>query len=125
MKEFYIIESGKLVKYLRDGSCNQCGECCKRIIDYELVTFVCDDCKSLSDFEVSLPEGFSIFQAQGVWWILRTEVTEKTWTCPNFESGLCEIWDGWDFPVVCRYWPVHPRDLVNFPKCGFWFERIE
>lgn len=25
---------------------------------------------------------------------------------------------------LCRYWPIHPDNLIHFPDCGFSFREV-
>jgi len=76
-----------------------------------------------ADPDYSNWEGWSQHEDQGVEWWWKLDVTDEMLDheCASLVGGLCEVWDG--LPAVCRHFPMQPRDIEKFPKCGFWFER--
>jgi len=128
-KWFWIVEDGELVSYLRTGSCNQCGRCCCQNeigIRMEASLGRKDAYPSGDDADYSEWEGWSTHQDQGIDWWWKLDVRDKMGNPCHYqdEKGLCMQWDG-DLPAVCRYFPMHPRDIERFPECGFSFERVE
>ncbi len=125
-KHFWIVEDGELVPYHRTGSCNQCGRCCcQNEIGIRMIAW-CGE-KGVEDYDWSASEGWSNHRDQGVEWWWELDVRDKMMDNPchyQDEKGLCMQWDG-DLPAVCRYFPMHPRDIEKFPECGFGFERAE
>jgi len=133
--DFYTVESGKLVHYIRTGHCNRCGECCgiKNTIIYSINTNFGDTSvddaqdRDLPSEDWSEWEGYSIFRAQGLWWYFKvTDVVEnetpQLCSMQDPETKLCSLWDNPDdFPAICRYWPFKQSDLDPFPNCGFEF----
>lgn len=130
-RTFWIVENGVLVRYRREGECNQCGECCRgyRITYTVSVSFGHDDDDCGTDDTWKEWEGYSVFYAQGIWWFLKTLKIEyeEGVECPLLtHQGLCSEWkDPKDFKPICRYWPYHPADLEHFPECGFSFIKEE
>jgi len=134
--DFYTVEDGKAVHYIRSGECNQCGECCgiKYQITYSINTSFGDtSADAEEDFredDWSSWEGFTLFWAQGLWWYFKvTNVVprETPSPCPyqDPETKLCKLWNDVDrFPAICRYWPFRESDLDQFPSCGFKFTRV-
>lgn len=138
--EFYIVEDGKLVKYRRTGKCLQCGECCRKTISFQWTIAKASeaDGRIVDDDGEPVPaledeghwtgwDGYSVIWALGVYWYFKvTEVTEVVPTCEKFVDGLCTAHeDIFERPAICPFWPVHPKDLEHFPKCGYSFERVE
>jgi Fe-S-cluster containining protein len=124
-KWFWIVEDGELVSYLRTGSCNQCGRCCcQNEIGIQMEAYTGRRTEGKPDY--SQWEGWSHHRDQGIDWWWRLDVRDKMGDPCHYqdEKGLCMRWDG-DLPAVCRYFPMHPRDIEKFPECGFSFERIE
>ena len=128
----FIIEDGKLVGYERSGECNGCGDCCeaKHLIRYKM-SFAGDDKedKEQSDDDYSEFEGWSCLWAQSIWWWLYVydDDTEGK-MCSSFdkEARKCKAWkDPIEFPAICLYWPVHPKNITRFPRCSFKFKRVE
>ena len=132
--DVWIVENGELVLYKRSGQCNQCGKCCRT----HTITFI-SEISSISqehgsdevkEDDWSDHEGWSIFEAQGIWWyfkILEIKPKEDSdSTCPRLtESNECTEWQTENFRPICRYWPFHPSNIEYFPGCGFSFERKE
>jgi Fe-S-cluster containining protein len=126
--EIWTVENGKLVSYLREGECNQCGECCCS----HRIVFRCT-ANSHGEEDDSEPdnlaewEGWHSLFGQGVtWWFKIDDVMEEGERCTCLTAdNLCGIWKDDDFPAICRYWPFHPSNLEKFPRCGFRFQRID
>jgi hypothetical protein len=128
MMDILIVEDGKYVPYVRTGKCLQCGQCCcTNEIDAQVQFARCPDSTEDDGNVEDLSEwnGFSAFKAQGLWFWFKFNIHDKNRTneCGSFVDGRCTCWKDDDFPALCRYWPVHPRDLEKFPDCGFHFER--
>ena len=130
----WIVEDGQLVQYERTGQCNQCGACCcTHTISYSMSCTLRTPSRQVtekdSDQDWAGSEGWSALYAQGVWWWFNvTEIEDKPDPCPGFsvETKRCTRWEDMeDFPPICRYWPVNPKDIAKFPQCGFSFERTE
>lgn len=127
----YIVEDGKLVSYERTGQCNRCGECCQKEIEYSLKTGLVDwdNHGTAAGADWSAWEGWTIFLHYGLWWYVkvnRDSIVNRDKPCPWFSNGAtCSKWqDAETFAPVCRYWPFNPRDLEQFTRCGFRFERV-
>lgn len=126
---FWIIEDGVLVCYTREGECLRCGECCRgrRIVYRRFVSPIGEDDGQDEDTIWPEYEGWSVFYAQGTWWYYCTrEITpEDGKQCEVLGSdNTCLKWeDPKDFKPICRYWPYHPKDLEEFPDCGFSFRK--
>ena len=132
--DIWIVEHGKYVLYKRTGECKRCGLCCcKNVIDtqVQLAEIQPEDKQRENDNEpdedLSAWEGWSAFRAQALWFWIKFNVHDelREEACGALVAGKCSEWKGYDFPAVCRYWPVHPSDLAKFPECGFSFERVE
>lgn len=133
--DFYTVENGELVHYIRTGDCNRCGECCgiKNTIAYSIntsfgETSVDDDQdRDVQSEDWSEWEGYTIFWAQRLWWYFKiTKVVDTPNQCgaQEPETKLCQMWDMPDeFPAICRYWPFRQSDLAQFQNCGFEFTR--
>ena len=124
--EFTIIENGERVKYLREGSCNLCGLCCCKNVIGVKITAGCGNEHNEIETNWSDWEGYSEFSAQGInWWVkldVRDEMREKP--CLSLVDGRCSTWKDDDWLAVCRYFPVHPKDIEKFPECTFSFREI-
>lgn len=128
MMKLYIVEQGEFVEYARLGECNQCGTCCcTRAINCktQAVGGYDQDDDETEPTNWSEWEGYSVFWAQHLWWYMKPETleTEREKPCDSFVDGLCTVWKTDEWPSICRYWPVHPNDLLAFPECGFQFVR--
>jgi hypothetical protein len=130
----WTIENGEPVLYVREGQCNQCGECCcNHKITYSMAVGLADqDAGNLDPSKSSWDEweGYSVFFAQGIWWYIKIISIEDDEgdVCPAFdeETGLCTDWqDPEMFRPICRYWPFHPSNIERFRNCGFSFRRVE
>jgi hypothetical protein len=118
----WTVKNGQLQKWERLGQCNGCGACCKGWnITYEATVAVRDD--DSDDYSGS--EGWSAFKHHGVWWWMRvTGIKREETMCECLDGNRCGVWmDEVEFPLLCRYFPVHPDNLKEFPQCGFRFER--
>jgi len=119
----WIVENGKLRKWERTGQCNGCGDCCKGYdISYEYNV----GAQGEGNDDYAEWEGWSAFKHHGVWWWMRVtgiEREEKA-RCGCLEGNRCTVWmDEVEFPLLCRYFPVHPDNVKAFERCGFNFER--
>lgn len=132
--DIWIVEGGQLVQYKRTGQCDQCGACCcAHTIRYDVSASV--------RTAAALPggnggdgadwsgwEGWSTLYGQGVWfWFRVSDVEDEPHQCPSYDVEMkqCTIWQDMEaFPLICRYWPVNPKDIVKFSNCGFSFERV-
>jgi len=120
MMKLRIVKDGKLVEYERLGECNRCGECCCNLrITCKVAAFTSQD--DIDEYDWSDNEGFSVFRAQDLIWYMKATMEEEKKVCSEFEDGACTVWMQDDFPAICRYWPIHPDNLVHFPDCGFSF----
>ncbi len=129
--DFWTVEDGELVLYKRKGACNQCAACCCT----HHITFQIEvggnsgnrDDAGKDDYDWSEREGWSMFLAQGIWWYFKImSVTTPHTPCGGLTPDKkCAEWKTDDFRPICRYWPFHPSNLKEFPKCGFGFERQE
>ena len=77
-----------------------------------------------ADPDYSKWEGYSHHEGQGVEWWWKLNVTDEMLDekCQSLVDGLCKVHD--NQPFVCRYFPMQPRDIEKFPKCGFRFENV-
>ena len=132
---FYVVKDGKYIKYNRIGECNKCGDCCgtKNTITYALTTTLGRAISAPAEMTAAemLPwEGYTTFQAQGIWWwfkVLKTElqIEEEACNAQDKETMLCKGWkDVIEFPAICSYWPFKTSDLELFPRCGFSFIKV-
>ena len=124
----WIVENGEPVKWERLGECNGCGECCqghKIEFQYEMASAGAKGQEEVYDY--SEKEGWSALKAHGVWWwFLIAEIEDSEEKCQCLKDGKCSVWmDEEEFPPMCRYFPLHPKDLEHFQKCGFGFRRAE
>ena len=125
-KHFWIVEDGELVSYLRKGDCNKCGRCCcQNVIGIRLEAFVGRAEDGEPDYSQWEGWSYHLGQKVGWWWKLdvKDEMQESGCSAQN-SDGLCGDWDS-DLPAVCRYFPMHPRDIEKFPECGFSFVVLE
>lgn len=132
-RTFFMVESGKLITYIRHGECKECGECCRCLITGKVPTlgFSCkadDSIETNDQTDWTEYEGYSITSAQGLWWYwppLSIKREERR-DCKMLRDGkICEDWQSEDWPALCRYFPLRPEDIAAFPECGFSFERME
>jgi len=134
--KLYIVEDGALVEYERVGECNGCGDCCeaKHTICYQVQ--VAGDTKLDTKLDTDEPgddfathEGWTCLWAQGVWWwwfVYDDDEDRQRCSRLDAETRRCTCWmDTIDFPAICRYWPVHPKNIERFPRCSFSFTRAE
>lgn len=130
---FYVVEDGELVSYLRTGACTRCGDCCQKKITFEWQVWRSEQegMKDGGDEEGGEPwssyEGYSVILRHGVWWAFLITGIEGVYVCPHWGGGGgCTIWeDQVKRPVLCPFWPVHPKDLEKFPRCGYTFTKLE
>jgi hypothetical protein len=126
-EDFLIVENGKLIHYKRTGECNHCGDCCGNSL-YDINKSV----KAISKSTVKrngghrAPEGWSIFFSQGVWWYMKTRYEPNTrGRCKHHGDSICRIWEDREtLPVLCTYWPIHPKDIEMLPRCGYKFTEV-
>ena len=128
----WIVEGGKLVEYERTGECNECGDCCeaKHSIRFQVSVSGDDEAEvDESQKDYSEWEGWVWLFAQGMqWWWFIYDDDGDSQQCSAFdtETRKCTIWrDDIKFPAICRYWPIHPKNVERFPRCSFSFRRIE
>jgi|GEM_PF-1411379 len=89
----------KMVKYIRRGECNRCGDCCKPRF------FVDEEAKEWYR-ENGLPEnGQCQFLA----------LVDDEWTC-TIHIARSEY---------CRAFPWHPDNLIGLDKCSYLFDAID
>lgn len=129
----WVVENGEPVLYRRQGECWGCGKCCCNFtITYQLETQLGGakneglDVVGIAKDNWGSWEGWSVFHSQGIWWWFKiTGIVESDKGCPELRDGaICNVWqDPEQWPVLCRYWPVHPDNLEKFPDCGFSFAR--
>lgn len=119
----------RIIQYRRVGECNQCGECCKRLI-YVYTThpsLVQLDKITTSDREsISLPTESRYSEP------LDNNPERRTWifqvkdnmpeACPELIEGRCRIHGT---RPVCSVFPTQPSDIENLPDCSYSFEVIE
>jgi len=125
--EFTIIEDGERVKYTREGRCNFCGECCcKNVINVNITAGAGNEKTDGGETDWNDWNGYSEFRSQVVWWWMKFNVHDemREEPCCKLVDGRCSIWKTDEFPAVCRYFPVHPRDIERFENCGFSFRRV-
>jgi Fe-S-cluster containining protein len=133
ISDFYTVEQGHPVHYVRSGECNRCGACCgaRSTIRYTVEVQVGsdEDAESGDSWQAadwSAWGGYTLFWAQGLWWyvkVLSVEDDPNPCRAQDTQTGLCTLWNTDEFPAICRYWPFRSSDLDSFPQCGFSFER--
>lgn len=132
IKDFWIIENGTPIQYVRCGTCNMCGACCcKYDISCKFTSALATDDKirnaekDAGNGDWSEWEGWSAHSQYGLWWWWKLSVEDRRGKlCGSFIDGKCAKWGAEDFRAICRDWPVHPDNLKSFPDCGFKFERM-
>lgn len=131
--DIWIVENGELERYKRFGECNGCTACCRdKRITYQLSVTTRssnDDGDQTQVIDWSNHEGWAAIKKMGLWWWIKTTKVEDRDTgdaCATLDkNGKCKKWQDVDeWPALCRWWPVHPDDLAQFPQCGFEFERV-
>ena len=126
----WVVENGEPVLYKRQGECKGCGKCCcESTITFQMETQLAgaeeeEPGTKSDDWEAW--EGWSVFQSQGIWWWFKiTKIVKEKSDCSALQDGaICTYWqDPEEWPVLCRYWPVHPSNLEKFLDCGFSFTK--
>jgi Fe-S-cluster containining protein len=112
-----------VTQWKRVGECNQCGDCCKTLINIKMVS---DDIEA--DKETGV--GFDGTDEEGVWSEIEGGADRKfiqfTASLEGKEDciGLCLnecVYNG-NKPWVCKIWPTIPNDIKLFPNCSYEFE---
>ena len=116
-------------EYERRGECNQCGDCCRKTINMDMVegdknahggrgTNGAGIWSEIADAD---PREFVRF------YLLPYEVLETMYKpkdihrpCTDLdENNLC-ISNG-EKPWICSIWPTGPHDIKKFPNCSYEF----
>ena len=116
-----VVENGQFVDYERSGECLQCGQCCRSSITFEIGVHPEVDNDTGTNHDLSSWEDFAVFKAQRLWWWIKvTKISEGSDGCSDLEGDLCSSWDDFDDRSPgCRYWPFHPRYVLD--GCGYSF----
>ena len=93
-------------KYIRVGSCNRCGKCCKA--DHLLEACTDQEKRILRNLarDKKIEQKLAGFRCKHVWFKKR--------------KARCKIYE--NRPEFCKYFPTGPDDIVA--ECGFKFKEL-
>ena len=122
-------DAGIATKYKRIGECNQCGDCCKMIINIKVAN---------NDGDISARDGGGDTTTErGRWTEIGDEDEDrsrrfvrftpqphvKRRTCSELpDDNLCSL--GNDRPWCCSVFPTSPSDIVGLENCSYEFVEI-
>lgn len=123
-----IIKNGKLMDYYyrRVGQCKHCGDCCRRRISCNDL-IVTTSLGNLMDNEGSFSQyddDTVLIRFLGVQWLFPPCIVNEAQECTNLRDSKCSKWMEQMFHPLCYFWPVHPDNLSEFPRCSFSFDKI-
>lgn len=104
-------------EYERHGECNGCGDCCRVTITYTRVSPQSETTTGEGIWQEVDKSGERIFRK-----LLST--TFNGAICPELSKDNRCSCHGADKPTICQLWPVAPRDIEPFPRCGYSFVKI-
>ena len=92
-----------MAKYRREGDCNQCGECCTRVI---------------GKYGRLAREKIKILEEKG--WEKRDKCAYLGW---REGKAYCKVHK--ERPWICMLFPEGPDDLEGLPNCSYTFVRLD
>ncbi len=106
-------ENQQVNRWLRNGGCNQCGECCQAEI------FLCGD-----------RDGIDGVNDQGCWYervphteprqLIGVETIDRNGNSCTADGGdQCGFYDLRGF--ICELWPMAPQHVEPFDNCSYSF----
>lgn len=110
------------IRYKRIGECNNCGDCCKRLIKMKLVEgdsqthggiTTNGECR-WSEIENGDKREFVKFSDH-------EDPDHKP--CVMLVDNMCSI--NGEKPWCCTVWPTSPSDIKSFKNCSYGFEVIK
>lgn len=124
-------KEGIVTRYKRNGECNGCGDCCRKLIfvqppnDEIEETLSKHSGESEADFHSEHMEPEFDNPDRHLW---RFDVTDQDHTCAMLQAleggkGSCKIQS--EKPAQCTIFPTHPNDIKNLPNCSYSFETVE
>ena len=128
IKIFYIVEHGGVTQYERIGECKKCGECCtKKMINYRTDTKPKVE-KNTNWVKIDYKnwDGWSYFHAFSCWWRFKiNKIEQKRDPCKALKRNRCIYHNQNIQPAICRFWPMNPSAIKEFPGCGYSFIKIK
>ena len=113
-----------ITEWLRLGSCNRCGECCKTMIHF---TKLDDSTDGRSDGETHVSE-------EGVWHEWEAYGRKRYWQVRIDNDTPCDCYAGVGKAchdgspckgLICTAWPLHPDHVACFDNCSFKFVKLD
>jgi Fe-S-cluster containining protein len=105
----------KPTDWIRQGECNQCGDCCRQATNLITVSVPIPD-EAYGRVRYGEPVG-RVQQLGGVpVFHIRGPVLLP---CPKLDGDRCGIHE--TKPEYCRITPCAPEDIEGLPKCSYWF----
>lgn len=126
-------ENGKAILWRRLGECNNCGACCKiaKTIQYD-VTYDMD----YETHEQSQYYGGRYTSEDGIWNEIQFDEQRRYFgnmrslnkphvePCNQWKHECCAVHNE-DKPVLCKQFPMSPRNIEAFPDCSYTFEKVK
>jgi|CXWL01.1.fsa_nt_gi Fe-S-cluster containining protein len=105
--------------WIRQGECNQCGDCCRQATN--LITIgvpLADEAYGRVRFgepigRVEQLGGIPVFQIRG----------PLLMACPKLDGDRCGLQA--EKPQTCSDSPLTPADIDGLPRCSYWFVHRE
>jgi Fe-S-cluster containining protein len=112
-------------EYERYGACNGCGACCTGRLRYNFQRR-----SEAETFDMRQRGGGSAMNGKGIWQevcdgdlhIFRQFVEHEPdgTQCTYLRGNLCAIHLA-DAPMICKLFPISPREIAPFPECSYVF----
>jgi len=119
-------DKNEVVQWERRGECNQCGDCCRVCVKYN---------KPSEDINVQeatangnyhgICNQVQVDGKDNYFWDVRIDNNDKDFQpCEDLKGNSCFSHNG-TREVLCRYFPMSPRNAELFEQCSYRFEKIE
>lgn len=121
-----------IIRYERDGECNQCAMCCKYVIRFKSEHNSVHKPNPISGWHVGNGE-FQLYYGgvtngvcvNGHWRYFRDiEVTDELTPCGRLTvDNKCSIHQGKH--LLSRVWPMSPEQASAFKECSYTFREVQ
>lgn len=121
-----------VVRYERDGECNQCGMCCKYIIKFRCANVGPGKDNPITgwhpgngDIRLYAYDIVNAIYMNGHWrYFADVTVTDELKPCPDLTAdNKCRIHTGKH--LLSRAWPLSPEQAAHFKECSYTFREVE
>lgn len=111
--------NGPASDWIRQGECNQCGDCCRQATNCISLLVPIQD-EAYGRVRYGEPQtkfvdksGFPVFHIRGPVYL----------PCPKLDGDRCGIHE--TKPQYCKDTPLTPEDIEGLPRCSFTFVHRE